>query len=334
MRLRIQFAAVCLLLTPLLGGCAPQPVPEFPGRPYSNSYVPFLYDVGDYLVSTVQTNRPEFCLKGENLFQSIKRDPFYSDEEVLSSKPIRPYNNGFFYMRETQTGVQIQYLNLDSFQEYTIYEQKQSRSISLFGVELWSTPASSSAVVRQGRIVDYCFLDNRLILIHNGYVTAVDDGKETILFEKEIQQFACFDGTLYYTDTFGNVFLYKLSTGETAQLEGIKAYSLAVDECGIVFTNRLDDAKLYRLPLTGGEAVKIGDMVPETFVVYKKDIWITSEGRLYYASTENTLLQEVLTNGAENISVLDQGATIYTTKYEDNNFVITHKVERESILNS
>ena len=50
------------------------------------------------------------------------------------------------------------------------------------------------------------------------------------------------------------------------------------------------------------------------FVVYKKDIWITSEGRLYYASGENDLLQEVLTNGAENISVLNQGATIYTTK--------------------
>lgn len=66
--------------------------------------------------------------------------------------------------------------------------------------------------------------------------------------------------------------------------------------------------KLYRLPLTGGEAVKIGDMVPETFVVYKKDIWITTEGRLYYASTENALLQEILSNGAENISVLDQGA--------------------------
>lgn len=70
----------------------------------------------------------------------------------------------------------------------------------------------------------------------------------------------------------------------------------------------------YRLSLTGGEVVKIGDKVPKMFVVYKKDIWITSEGRLYYASGENDLLQEVLTNGAENISVLNQGATIYTTK--------------------
>lgn len=121
-----------------------------------------------------------------------------------------------------------------------------------------------AAQIYAGRISQCCAYEDRVYFIENGNLCSIDEsGNDLTIHAENVQQYSVSDNGLYYISQNE---LFSADTNEP--LENIPHLcSLNVNDGVIYFGNLDDGAKLYSVPVSGGEPSKLSDQPAKAICV-------------------------------------------------------------------
>ncbi len=141
------------------------------------------------------------------------------------------------------TKVSVVELNLNTFEEKTIFEQMTNSRRSLLGIDYETGD--------KWKFLDFhhaFFLnDDNLFFIGNDGITKVNrhTGK-TVKLGIPVNGNISFDGeSIFYKNEQGDLTRYDVSSNETYTYENIVAYDFCMDEQSIYYVSRTDGGDLY-----------------------------------------------------------------------------------------
>ena len=217
----------------------------------------------------------EYSLKNTSTGETypLARSPVFgvfSDEEEIRAFYVCPpylyyttsvmesYVNRVGNYNSNITKVSVVELNLNTFEEKTIFEQMTNSGRSLMGIDYEAGD--------KWKFLDFhhaFFLnDDNLFFIGNDGITKVNRyTRKTVKLDIPANGNISFDGeSIFYKNEQGVLTRYDVSGNETYTYENIVAYDFCMDEQSIYYVSRTDSGGLYSCDKDGNNKELIGDM--------------------------------------------------------------------------
>lgn len=322
---------ICLLIIPLLFGCA-KPGLEERDELTINFSNDLLYSYSDpYVVSLFPTLMLEDTSNAS--LSQINRDPFLNKEFVDKHVGgIFIDNDVLFYSITTNDYGQIRSVNLSNWDDQELYTRYPQQQVSIINDDLeihtWSQGKS---------FLPFIIFDNKIFLLNEEELIMINigDSKEVPIIKKISQPggLAFKDGKFYYINKNNELRTYSLLDKSDQPLLGLKAmYQLLIRDNLLYFQNLDRGLTLFSLNLDSNEIrqvlnADIGHYGCDDSYVYFSNL--SDNGFLYRAdliSGEQTLIAPIAY--VSNIQVLEGKPYLYfrAVDPEIGNIVNTYKI--------
>lgn len=188
----------------------------------------------------------------------LARSPMFgvfSDEEEIcacyvcppylyySTSVMESYVNRVGNYNSNITKVSVVELNLNTFEEKTIFEQMTNSGRSLLGIDYETGDKWKFLDFHQAFFLN----DDNMFFIGNDGITKVNRyTRKTVKLDIPVNGNISFDGeSIFYTNEQGVLTRYDVSSNETYTYENIVAYDFCMDEQSIYYVSRMDGGDLY-----------------------------------------------------------------------------------------
>lgn len=219
---------------------------------YSSSYSPDVIEADDYYVY-----RDEEMIVVEKLTAkqySLLNDPLESESFKQTFSNAKTVGNVIYFMciNENQNKT-IQSINLDTGERNTLFTDNLFREdIKLFDVTIWQRPVITNDQI-VNRLVDFFVLKNQLILIRGETISALQNGKEKLLYEGYFRNVSSNGETIFFTNEEAILCSISISPYAIKQFSNIYPSKMIAIDSRIFYLNPSDENALYSFDINTEE---------------------------------------------------------------------------------
>ena len=286
--------APCLLfmlciLTLVLSGCsAPHTAQEHPlfnleqSNSYENDYYRFFVenpntDEAAWMMENKSTGETRRLVLNPVQTATKVSEKIYGNGDFIYYMQIESYETGFLSTSEHFSIIEVDTRN---FTERIVLERNLDTNRDTF---LGIGKANEQDIELFKYAVAFFLDDQYFYLIGNEQVSKVNrvTGKTEVIIEVPVLKSLSYDGeSIYYINEKSELIRYDVRTGQETELYGIVTESFLLTEKKVIFTNRLEQSKLYECNLSSGTLIKLTQEAVLSFAMDGNTIAYTGKANL------------------------------------------------------